>query len=200
MARIPLPDLDALTAEQQTVVDAIRDVGGRSGRLPVPYQLSLANPELTDAWQRMGSLLRYRNALSTRLSELAVLVTARHWDCAYVWQAHAAVAMAAGLPGEIVEDIRWGRRPRFERMDDQVVFEYAAQLHECRSVSAAAHDAALKSFGLPGVVDLTGLLGYYTMVAMTLNAHAFLPPEGLVKELPELPLHSRRFTSMETSP
>lgn len=200
MTRIPLPDLAALTAEQQSVVDAIRGAGGRQGRLPAPYQLSLANPEFTDAWQRMGSLLRYRNSLPLSLSELAILVTARHWNCAYAWQAHAPVAIEAGLSADIVEDIRWGRIPRLERTEEKAVFAYASQLHESKTVSAAAHEAVMACFGLVGIVDLTALLGYYTMVAMALNAHAYLPPEGQAHHLPELSAHAHRFTSPESTP
>jgi 4-carboxymuconolactone decarboxylase len=197
MPRIPLADLQALTTEQQFVVDAIRGAGGRNGRLPAPYHLSLANPEFTDAWQRMGSLLRYRNSLPLHLNELAILVTARHWNCAYAWQAHEPVAIAEGLSADIVEDIRWGRPPPLASANEKAVFAYASQLHESRTVSPAAHQAVLDCFGLRGIVDLTALLGYYTMVAMALNAHAYLPPDGQVHYLPDLPSDNRRFTSKE---
>lgn len=198
MPRIPLPDLDALTPQQQSVVDAIRQAGGRNGRLPAPYQLSLANPEFTNAWQQMGSLLRYRNSLPLRLSELAILVTARCWNCGYEWFAHAPVALKEGLPEAVVEDLRWGRVPHFERADELAVFTYAAQLHERKAVSAAAHQAVLDAFGLVGIVDLTALIGYYTMVAMALNAHEFLPPEGQAHSLPDLPANANRFTGGNT--
>ena len=195
MPRLPLPDLSALTQQQQTVVDAIRTAGERKGRVPVPYQLSLANPEFTSAWQQMGVLMRYRSSLSPRLSELAILVTARCWNCSYEWSAHAPAALAAGLDEQVIEEIRWARVPVFTELDEQLVFAYAAQLNESRTVDAVTHRTALDLLGQTRIVDLTALLGYYAMVAMTLNAHDYLPAE---QTLPELPSDERKFASVTT--
>lgn len=191
MSRLPLPDLSTLTPRQQTVVNKIRSAPERKGRLPVPYQLSLANPEFTDAWQQMGVLLRYRSSLLPRLSELAILVTARAWNCGHEWNAHAPAALAAGLDEGAIEEIRWARVPTLTDPSEQVVFSYAAQLNESRTVDAATHRAALNQLGQIGVVDLTALLGYYAMVAMALNAHDHQPAQ---QALPELPTAERRFS------
>jgi 4-carboxymuconolactone decarboxylase len=94
VARIPIPTVETMSAEQRRVYDAI--VGLRGGHMPAPYQPALHAPELTDKWQQLGELLRYRTSLPARLSELAVLVAARHHDCQYVWQAHAPVALKCG--------------------------------------------------------------------------------------------------------
>jgi 4-carboxymuconolactone decarboxylase len=194
MPRIPLPDFDALSPAQQDVVDAIRGTGARNGRIPAPYQLSMANPEFTGIWQQMGALLRYRNTLPLRLSELAILVTARHWHCRYEWYAHAPIALQEGLSETILEDIKWARAPNFSRADEHDVFWYTAQLHEQKKVNSDVHSAIAERFGRVGLVDLTGLIGYYTMVAMALNAHEYFPPEGGDHDLPDLPMNEFAWT------
>lgn len=197
MPRIPLPDLERLTPEQQNVVDSIRKGGGRNGRLPAPYQLTLANPEFTDLWQQMGGLLRYRNSLPLRLSELAILITARIWNCRYEWFAHAPIGLKEGLATEVVEEIRWGRTPKFKQTDEYLIFRYTTQLHERKKVSDLVHKETISTFGIKGIVDLTALLGYYTMVAMVLNAHEFIPPNESEHSLPDVNLAENHFIFSE---
>jgi 4-carboxymuconolactone decarboxylase len=197
MPRIPLPDLERLTPEAQVVVDSILKGYGRNGRLPGPYQLTLANPEFTNIWQQMGGLLRYRNSLPLRLSELAILITARIWNCRYEWFAHAPIGLQEGLEAETVEEIRWGREPKFKQIDEYLIFKYTTQLQERKKVSDQVHEDTLQSFGLKGIVDLTALVGYYTMVAMALNAHEFLPPTDVLHSLPDIEPKENRFTASE---
>ena len=113
MPRIPVPTPETMSPEQRRVHDSI--VGLRGGHMPAPYRTALHSPELCDKWQQMGELLRYRTSLPARLSELAVLVVARHHGCHYVWHAHAPVAMKAGVTAEAVEAIRAGQRPAVPR-------------------------------------------------------------------------------------
>lgn len=197
MARIPLPDLEKLTIEQQSVVDTIRKMGSRNGRLPAPYQLSLANPEFTNIWQQMGSLLRYRNSLPLRLSELAILITARYWNCRYEWFAHAPIGIKEGLSSTVVESISLGVTPNFEKQDELKIFQFTSELHEKKTVSLEVHNDILNTFGQIGIVDLTGLIGYYAMVAMVLNVHDFTPPEGSEFNLPFLKSIDFKFSTFE---
>lgn len=173
-----------MSAEQRRVHDAI--VGLRGGYMPAPYRPALHAPELADKWQQIGELLRYRTSLPTRLSELAVLVVARHHDCQYVWQAHAPVALKAGVSAEIVEAIRTGQRAAAMQPDETAVYDYASELLGSKFVGDAAYAAALKCLKVKGVVELTCLLGYYVMVAMSLNAHGQSAPPGTEGPLPPL--------------
>ena len=169
MARIPFPALETMSAEQRRVYDAI--VGLRGGHMPAPYRPALHSPELANKWQQLGELLRYRTGLPARLSELAVLMVARHHDCQYVWAAHEPVALKAGLAQDAIEAIRAGRRPEALQPDEAAVCDYSRELLESKFVGDAAYAAALTAFDARGVVELTCLLGYYVMVAMSLNAH-----------------------------
>ncbi|MGH6771768.1 MAG: carboxymuconolactone decarboxylase family protein [Xanthobacteraceae bacterium] len=176
MSRIPIPTLETMSAEQRRVYDAI--VGLRDGHMPAPYRPALHSPELADKWQQLGELLRYRTSLPTRLSELAVLVVARHHDCGYVWTAHEPVALKAGIAAGVAEAIKAGRRPGFQQADEAAVHDYCRELLESKFVGEAVYAAALKHVDVKGIVELTALLGCYVMVAMSLNAHGQSRPLG----------------------
>jgi 4-carboxymuconolactone decarboxylase len=182
MPRIPLPTLESMTPEQRRVYDAV--VSGPRGALRGPLRAALHNPELADKWQQLGALLRYRTSLPPRLSELAILVTARHWDCQFEWYAHEPEAIRGGLASAVIEAIKHCERPLFMQADEQVIYDYCSQLHERHGVDQQTYDSALREFTPVGVVELTALCGYYTMVAMTLNAHELPLPDGTPPPLP----------------
>ena len=154
MPRIPLitPESD-LTGEQKRVVEGI--LGRRGGRIPGPYRFSL------------------------RLSELAIVITARMWDCDYVFQAHAKNGVDNGLPQPVVDALARNERPVFEKEDEEAIYDYLMELYEKHAISDKTHARAKELFGVPGIVELTALSGYYGMVAMTLLAHEMPLPEGV---------------------
>lgn len=173
--RIPFPEVETMTPAQRKVYDEV--VRGPRGLMVGPLRAALHNPELADRWQKFGELLRYRTSLSPRHSELAILVTARAWTCAFEWVQHEPAALAAGLGREIIDAIRRDRCPDFEHRADAVVHAFARELHANHAVGDSTYADALELLGVAGVVELTALVGYYALVAMTLNAHAFdLPP------------------------
>jgi 4-carboxymuconolactone decarboxylase len=181
--RIPLPSPETMTPEQRKVYDSI--VTGPRGTLVGPLRAALHRPELAERWQQFGELLRFRTSLSPQLSELAILVTARRWNCQLEWYIHARVAADQGLPAAIIEDTRIGRRPAVASHDMLTVHDYAVELTQRGKVSEPTYQAVLKLLGDVGIVELTALIGYYTMVAMTLNAHEIPLPDGAEPPLPE---------------
>src|SRR5271154_6667106 len=106
MPRIPLIAAESLTAEQRVVYDAIAS-GPRAG-VRGPFIALLHQPALADKWQQLGEVLRYRTSLAPRLSELAILVTARHMDCQYEWFAHEPHALKGGLAPAVIAAVRSG--------------------------------------------------------------------------------------------
>lgn len=184
MPRIPILTLEEMSPEQRRVHDAV--VSGPRGVLRGPLRAALHNAELADKWQQLGELLRYRTSLAPRHSELAILVTARHWSCQFEWYAHEPPARKGGVPDAAIEAIRHGRRPAFESADDEAIYQFAVELHRTHFVSDATYARALERFGVTGVVELTALCGYYGMVAMTLNGHELPLPEGTAPPLPVL--------------
>ena len=187
MPRISLPTPESMNPEQRAVYDRI--VSGPRGRIQGPLRAALHNAELADKWQALGALLRYGTTLAPRLSEIAILVTGRACNSPFEWYAHCSEAEKAGIEQPIIEALLAGTVPPGMSADDAAVYHYAVELNRLNSVSDATYAVALGRFGERGVVELTALVGYYTMVAMTLNCHEIPLPEGVTPAF-ALPQHA----------
>lgn len=179
--RIPLPGPDEMNDAQKAVYDKI--VSGPRGTLVGPLRAALHNPSLADRWQALGQVLRYETSLPHGLNELAILVAARHWNSELEWTIHAGAARKAGLDDKIIEAIRRCEMPDFAHEQEREVYDFSRQLLENGKVDDAAYAALLDRWGALGAVELTALVGYYSMVAMTLNAHQIPLPEHIPAEL-----------------
>jgi 4-carboxymuconolactone decarboxylase len=182
--RILLPTPETMTPEQRKVYDMI--VTGPRGTLVGPLRAALHSPELAEKWQQLGELLRFRTSLAPQLSELAILVTARRWSCQVEWYIHARAAAACGLDAAIIETIRNGQSPMIADWEARPIYDYSVELSTHGKVSDKVYGATLAMLGEVGVVELTALIGYYTMVAMTLNAHEIPLPDGAEPPLTEI--------------
>ena len=182
MARIPLFPSDSMSEAQRAVLDKI--VSGPRGRIQGPLRAGLHNPELADKWQALGALLRYGTSLPPRLSEIAILVTGRACNSPFEWYAHRLEGEKAGLEPALIEALLAQTEPPGMSPDDAAVWRYAVELNRHKSVSDATYATALERLGTKGVVELTALVGYYTMVAMTLNCHEIPLPEGVAPAFP----------------
>jgi 4-carboxymuconolactone decarboxylase len=175
MPRIPLFPNDTMDADQRRVLDQI--VAGPRGRIQGPLRAVLYNAELADRWQALGALLRYQTSLTPRQSELAILVTGRACRSPFEWYAHRIEAERAGIEAPVIEALLAERMPDELSNDDAAVVRVATELSRIRSITDATYADALARFGPRKLVELTSLVGYYTMVAMTLNAHEIPLPE-----------------------
>ena len=176
MPRFTPPDPGALDEAQRRVYEATRT--GRRGTVPANVLAWLPSPELAQRGQQLGAFLRYDTSLGPRLSELAILVVARRWAAHYEWAVHAVEAATAGVAAEVIAAIGAGRPPRLTRQDEQVVVDVATELVTAGRLADATFARAEATFGRQGLVELVGLVGYYTLVAMTLNAFEVPAPEG----------------------
>lgn len=186
MPRISLPNPETMSPEQRAVYDKV--VSGPRGVLRGPLRAALHNAELASRWQALGELLRYKTSFPPRLSEIAILVTGRACSSPFEWYAHRAEAEKAGIEAEFIEAILAQTTPSWASDDDAIVHQFAVELNRANSVSDATYARALTRFGEKAVVELTALIGYYTMVAMTLNTHEIPLPEGVEPAFP-LPQH-----------
>ena len=143
----------------------------------------LNSPEMARHATRLGEVLRFNTMFPPKLSEIAILVTARHWTAHYEWYAHKRLALKGGMDPDIIDAIRDRRTPVFDDPKGQMIYDVARSLHEGHGPSQALYDAAVKLLGERGVVEIIGLCGYYTMVSMTLNTFEFELPPGEVSEL-----------------
>ena len=167
MSRAPELDYEKMSDEQKRVYDEI--ASGPRGGVRGPLGVWLTRPGLADRAQNLGAYCRYDSLLPPKLSELAIIATARLWGSAYEWFAHSKIALEAGVAPEIVEAMRLGIIPEFDDPDQAIVFEVAVALHVDRKISDDLFDRAVAQLGKDTVVDLVGILGYYTLISMTLN-------------------------------
>lgn len=182
--RIPLLDGGSpLSHEQRDVLEAV--VRGPRGRLVGPLRAALYNPALADRWQRFGETLRYKTSLPKRLSELAIIVVARHWNSDLEWAVHALDAAEAGLDAAVIDAVRRRAAPLSATVEEAEVYEFARQMLARGSVDDAAYAAVHARWDAVGVVELAALIGYYTMVAMTLNVHHIPVPVDIASDLPD---------------
>jgi 4-carboxymuconolactone decarboxylase len=181
MTRTPYLTPEQMNPEQRRIYDDI--VASRGTWLNGPYAPMLHQPRLAEPAQKLGEFLRYHTSLKAQLSELAILVVARHWDCDFEWYQHAAIALRSGVSPEIVEAIREGKQPGVLSEDESAVYEFTRSLLKQHRVPSEIYDRAKRLFGVVGVVELTGLIGYYTLIAFTLNAHEVPLPAGVTAPL-----------------
>ena len=172
----PIPDHELNDAQRAAAQEI---AAGPRGAVYGPFVPLLRSPELMSHAQRMGEYLRYRSAIGVRLSELAILVTARQWDQQVEWAIHAPIAAQVGIPSSVIAAIAARERPGDMLVDEAVVHDFCTQLHELKAVSDRVYAEALALFGEQGVVDLVGINGYYTLLAMVMNvARTAVPEEG----------------------
>jgi 4-carboxymuconolactone decarboxylase len=166
--------------QKQTYEEAI---AGKRGSAPAPMMAWLNSPEMARHASRLGEQLRFNTMFPPKLSEIAILVTARHWTAHYEWYAHRRLALKGGLDPKIIDAIRDRRTPSFDDPTAQMIYDVAKSLHEGHGLAQPLYDAAIALLGERGVVEIIGLCGYYTMVSMTLNTFEFGLPDGEVSEL-----------------
>ena len=182
-SRMPMIPDGALNPEQKKAVSDI--VAGPRGSLVGPFIPLLRSPEFMNRLQRTGEYLRFNSAFEPRLSELAILITARAWSQNFEWHHHRPIAEKAGLRADIIEAIAVGRRPEAMGMDEAAIYDFLDELLRTRNVSDATYQRTTRLFGEKGVIDLIGIHGYYSLLAMILNVtHT---SGGVEPELPPLP-------------
>jgi 4-carboxymuconolactone decarboxylase len=173
---------DEMNAEQKQVYDA--NVASKRGRMPAPVHAWIRSPQMAKRMEPLGEFLRYDSELGARLSEIAILVCARHWTAHFEWYAHKRLGLEAGVKPEIIAAIAVRKTPEFSGdAKGQVVHDVSKALMENHRLAQDLYDRAIAALGEKGLVELIGLLGYYCLVSMTLNTFEFDLPEG---EKPEL--------------
>lgn len=171
-----IPDLrhEDLSARQKQLFDRI--AGTRGGVVRGPFAIWMRHPDLVEHADRFGSHLRSGTDVPRHLSELAILVTARFWNASYEWYAHAGAAEDAGIAAADIEAIRAGDIPVFSDATEQCVYTLARELYETKFIGDVTYNQAIDLLGEDQVIDLIAIIGFYSMVALTLNAfHAPLP-------------------------
>jgi 4-carboxymuconolactone decarboxylase len=159
-------------------------VAGPRHSVPPPAHVWLKSPGLADHAHQLGAHVRFGTDFSPRLTEIAILVTARYWTAQFEWSAHVRLARQAGIAQEAIDAIAARREPVFSDPDEQLVYDFCNTFYRNHGVDDALFEKAKQRFGERGLVDLTGLIGYYSFVSVTLNMFQVPVPPGAAS-LPE---------------
>jgi len=176
MPRLAPLDMDHLAPAQQAVVDKM--LTGPRGGMRGPFESLLRRPELCDRVQHLGAYCRFDSVLDRDVAELAIILTGKHWKAQFEFWAHARLAREAGLPEPIIEAIRAGTPIETDNPSYRAVYDFVTEYFATNRVSDAAYERARAALGEEGIVDLVGLVGYYSLVSFTLNVFEVGLPEG----------------------
>jgi 4-carboxymuconolactone decarboxylase len=185
--RMPPIPKDKMTEAQKKAFDEVtsgpRGAGGAEG----PFVPLLRSPEFMSVLQKTGEYVRFHNSIGPKLTEFVILLTARQWTQQYEYNAHQPSALKAGVKQETISAITEGRRPTGMAADEEIVYDFCTELRQNQSVSDATYARAVGKFGEQGVIDMTGLVGYYTTLAMIMNVARSPLPEGKKPPLAPFP-------------
>ena len=175
--RLPIIDEARMTEAQSKLLEAIRSgPRGKSITPRGPFAVWLHAPEFGNLAQTLGAHCRYNTALPPRLSEFAILCTARLWRAQYEWFAHAPMAEKAGVKPKTIQDLRAGRAPKAAPKDERAIYDFVQELYKTKRVSDRTYKRVQALLGDAATVELVGILGYYVLISMTLNVFRILPP------------------------
>ena len=168
------------TTEQAALQASIAESRGLSNQqaLQGPFGPWVESPLMGKHLSRLGVFHRFHSCLDRRQIELAILITAKFWAAKFEWWAHEPMAVAAGVPGDVIAAILEGATPNFSNDRDAAVYDFVLELHQQHHLHSAIYHRAAELLGQQGVIELIGLCGYYTTVSMTLNALAIPLPDG----------------------
>ena len=183
--RMPPIAPERMTDAQRTAVAEFREARGAD--ISGPFVPLLRSPEVMNRARAMGDYLRFRSTLPPRLSEFVILLTARSWTQQYEWYAHYDLAIKAGMSPDTGKAIAEGRRPRPMSVEEEILYDFCDEIRRNQSVSDATYSRMVSTFGEQGVIDTTGIIGYYTMLAIVLNTTRTPLPDGAVPALAPLP-------------
>ena len=165
--RLPKLTEEEFTPRQREMSDRI---SGKRGGTRGPFLCWLHSPELCDKVEALGAFVRFESSLDLRLRELILLITSRHWDAQYSWNAHIDRTVEAGVSRESLMRLAAKEPPEFAQRDEQVVYAFVSELLEKHFVSDATFAEAHELFGSEGCVDIIGTMGNYSMLSFCLNA------------------------------
>jgi 4-carboxymuconolactone decarboxylase len=187
--RYPTLVPDQLSPQQKAYVDNLRKPprNNTTALQNPPFKVYMRSPELAKKLEEVSDFVRWESGQPPRLTELAILMTARQWSNQWIWRGHYRAAVRGGLDPSVGADIAAGKRPEKMKPDETILYNYATEMYRDKAVSDPTFAAAVKAFGEKGLIDLVATMGYYDIVAMTLiTAKAVAPKEDDVPQLAAL--------------
>jgi 4-carboxymuconolactone decarboxylase len=175
--RVRILEEKSLTPAQRALLDSIRSgPRGSSTTIRGPFAVFLHAPAFGELAQQLGGYCRFKTGVPPRLSEFAILVTARLWRAQYEWFAHVPQAERAGVKAETIRDLHKGRVPQAAPKDERAIYDFIQELYKTRRVSDKTFARVHALLGDAATVELVGILGYYVLISMILNVFRMSPP------------------------
>jgi 4-carboxymuconolactone decarboxylase len=187
--RYPTLKMDQLSAEQKGYIENLQKPprNNTTALQNPPFKVYLRDPELGGKLEEVSDYVRWGTGQPPRLTELAIMITARQWTNQWIWRGHYRAAVRGGLDPSVGADMAAGKRPEKLKEDEAILYNYATEMYRDKAVSDPTYAAAVKQFGEKGLIDLVATMGYYDTVAMTLiTAKAVAPKEADVPQLAAL--------------
>lgn len=186
MSRLRALTRHELSGEQAELFDGIIESRGRGGLdlvgpdggLAGPFNAFVHVPQIGRRLTSLGGLLRFRTSIDRRLTEVAICTVGANWRSEFEFWAHAPMALEHGVPELVIEALRDGRPPVFERDDERIVHAVTSQLLTDRRVDDATYADGVALVGETGMVELATLVGYYCLISMVLNLFEVPLPPG----------------------
>jgi len=177
--RVRILEEKSLTPAQRALLDSIRSgPRGSSTTIRGPFAVFLHAPAFGELAQQLGGYCRFKTGVPPRLSEFAILVTARLWRAQYEWFAHVPQAERAGVKAQTIRDLHKGRVPKAAPKDERAIYDFIQELYKTRRVSDKTFARVHALLGDAATVELVGILGYYVLISMILNVFRMSPPES----------------------
>lgn len=158
-------------------------IASKTGRIIGRMNAWLRCPANAKVAFGLGDYARHGTSHEKRISELVIVMTARHWSAQLEWCVHKVEALAAGLDPAIIDAIEDRTRPSFAQADEELVYDLISELLDTRQVSDAVYDRAIVLFGEAKLVELIAIFGHYNHVAAVLNTFRVKVPEGWAEPL-----------------
>jgi 4-carboxymuconolactone decarboxylase len=176
--RISVLAEEKLTSEQRKLLASIRSGPRGSGTgIRGPFAVFLHAPAFGEFAQQLGGYCRFKSSVPPRLSEFAILVTARLWRAQYEWFAHEPMAERAGVSKKTIGELYRGRLPLSAAKDERAIYDFILELYKTKRVSDKNFNRVSAVLGLAATIELVGILGYYSLISMILNVFRMSPPE-----------------------
>ncbi|MCZ6656014.1 MAG: carboxymuconolactone decarboxylase family protein [Gammaproteobacteria bacterium] len=189
MNRLEPLDINALTPEQQAVLDAMQSGprGARHGRLGLigPFGVWVRSPIVGNAAQAFGAVVRFESQLPENVKEVSICTVGAHFHAKFEFAAHGPMAIAAGVSETAVEAIRRGEPPTLEDDGENLAYEIATALLTDHRMSDSLYSRARETFSENELIELVTIIGYYCLVSLTLNAFEIALPDTMKDPFPD---------------
>lgn len=183
MNRLPTPTEADLSDEQREVLEAMR-AGPRGANLSLagPFGIWVRSPSIGNAVQNFGGMARFAtNDVPEDAKEVAICTVGVHFEAKFEFAAHRGLALQAGVSEPVLDALHAGQPVSFDNEGQRLAWACASQLLVDKRVDDATYAAALEVFGENGMIELVSVIGYYSLVSMTLNMFQ-IPVTGTMQD------------------